>query len=124
MLKRYRILSLGFVISTLFLAAMGCAQSGKILTAEQATASAAPTAAPTAETIEGYMEGDIVYLTGRYLVSLMDGPGSNKMIAGQERGVEVTIVGAAVVDGVIWYQIDAPTGSGWVPEDNLTTEAP
>jgi len=124
MLKRYRILSLGFVVSTLFLAAMACAQSGKILTAEQATASAAPTAAPTAETIEGFGEGDTVYLTGRYLVSLMDGPGSNKMIAGQERGVEVTIIGAATVDGVIWYQIDAPTGTGWVPEDNLTAEAP
>jgi len=124
MLKRYRILSLGFVISLLFLAAIACAQSGKILTAEQATASAAPTAVPTTEAVEGYGEGDTVYLTGKYLISLMDAPGSNKMIAGQERGVAVTIVGAATVDGVIWYQIDAPTGKGWVPETNLTTEAP
>jgi hypothetical protein len=127
MLKRYRILSLGLVIIILFLAAMACAQSGQILTIDQATASAAPTAVPTAEAaeaVEGFEEGDTVYLTGRYLISLMDGPGSNKMIAGQERGVPVTIVSATTVDGVFWYQIDAPTGTGWVPETNLTTEAP
>jgi len=127
MLQRYRVLSLGFVISALFLAAMACAQSGQILTAEQATASAAPTAVPTAEAaeaVEGFGEGDTVYLTGKFLVSLMDAPGSKKMIAGQERGMAVTIISSAMVDGVIWYQIDAPTGIGWVPEDNLTTEAP
>jgi len=127
MLKRYRILSLGLVFSILFLAAMACAQSGQILTAEQATASAVPSAVPTAdesEAVEGFGAGDTVYLTGRYLISMMDAPGSNKMIAGQERGVAVTIINSATVDGVIWYQIDAPTGQGWVPESNLTTEAP
>jgi hypothetical protein len=127
MLKRYRILSLGLVISLLFLAAMACAQSGQILTAEQATASAAPSLVPTAdaaEAVEGFGEGDTVYLTGRFLVSLMDGPGSKRMIAGQERGMAVIILNSATVDGVIWYQIDAPTGIGWVPETNLTTEAP
>jgi endonuclease YncB( thermonuclease family) len=127
MLKRYRVLSLGFVISALFLAAMACAQSGQILSAEQATASAAPTAVPTtdaAEAVEGFADGDTVYLTGRYLINMMDAPGSKTMIAAQERGVAVIILSSATVDGVNWYQIDAPTGIGWVPETNLTTEAP
>ncbi|GAB4423913.1 MAG: hypothetical protein Kow002_13500 [Anaerolineales bacterium] len=125
MLKRYRLLSLGFVISILILAALACAQSGKILTAAEATASAAPTTVPTAETVEGYSVGDQVYLIGKlYLVNLFDGPGSRKIIAGQERGAIVTITNSALVDGVIWYEIDAPTGQGWVPQTNLSTEAP
>ena len=124
MLKQYRLLSLGLVVSILFLAAMACAQSGQILSVADATASAAPTIIPTAETIEGFDVGDQVYLTGRYLVSLMEGPGSQRMIAGQERGVLVTITNTALVDGAIWYEIDAPTGKGWVPAANLTTEAP
>lgn len=127
MLRRYRILSLVFVLSALFLAAMACAQSGQILTAEQATASAAPTAVPTAEEIEaveGFGEGDTVYLTGRYLINLMDAPGGN-IIGAQERGVAVIILAAATAgDGEVWYQVDAPAGNYWVPEANLTTEAP
>lgn len=84
-----------------------------------------PTTVPTAELQGGHQVGDTVYLTNRsFLVSLMDAPGSNKMIAGQERGVQVDILQATTVDGVLWYFIDAPTGKGWVPEQNITSEAP
>jgi hypothetical protein len=46
------------------------------------------------------------------------------MIAGQERGVEVTIIEIAEHEGEWWYKIDAPTGEGWVPAENITADAP
>ncbi len=75
-------------------------------------------------TIEGPQPGDGAYLQGRsFLVNLLDTPGG-KMIAGQERGMAITILQVVEVDGAVWYQIDAPTGQGWVPAENITTEAP
>lgn len=69
--------------------------------------------------------GDVVYLTGKgYLINLVDEPGSMHMIAGQERGREVLIVKIAEHEGKTWYKIDAPTGEGWVPAENITTEQP
>lgn len=74
--------------------------------------------------IEGPQPGDSAYLQGKsFLVSFLDAPGG-KMIAGQERGAAVTILEVAQVEGVTWYKIDAPTGQGWVPAENITTEAP
>ena len=105
--------------------ALACSQSGNIISSAEATERALPTAVPTAELQEGYQIGDEVYLTGKgFLISLMDAPGSRRMIAGQERGARVEILQASVVDGVLWYFIDAPTGEGWVPEENITNEAP
>lgn len=125
MLRNRSFILLTMFVSILFVSTLACSQSGRILTAAEATQTAQPTAVPTAVPQEGLQPGDTVYLTNKsFLVSLMDGPGSNKMIAGQERGVQVEILQATTVDGVIWYFIDAPTGQGWVPEDNITTEAP
>ncbi|MCB9421507.1 MAG: SH3 domain-containing protein [Ardenticatenaceae bacterium] len=77
-----------------------------------------------AATIEGPQPGDGVYLQGRsFLVNFLDVP-NGKIIAGQERGMAVTILQVAEVDGTVWYQIDAPAGQGWVPAENITTEAP
>ncbi len=68
--------------------------------------------------------GETVYLTGvGFLVNMHDQPGG-RVIATQERGAQVTILAAADNNGTVWYQIDAPTGEGWVPEENITTEAP
>jgi hypothetical protein len=79
----------------------------------------------TAPSGDVFAAGDTVYLAGRnYMINLMDGPGSKKIIAGQQRGVPVTILEAESVDGAIWYQIDSPTGEGWVPAENLTAEQP
>jgi len=110
-----------FVVSTL-----ACSQSGRIITAAEATEMAKPTEIPTMSATEGFQPGDVVYLTNKsFLVSLMDAPGSNKMIAGQERGAQVEILQSTMVeDGTIWYFIKAPTGQGWVPENNITDEAP
>lgn len=75
-------------------------------------------------TIEGPQPGDGAYLQGRsFLVNLLDAPGG-KVAAGQERGMAITILQVVEVDGAVWYQIDAPTGQGWVPAENITTEAP
>lgn len=73
-----------------------------------------------------YAAGDNAYLVGTgFLISLMKEAGGLRMIAGQERGVEVEIVdNTEIDDGTMWYLIDAPTGQGWVPEENLSDEAP
>ncbi len=79
---------------------------------------------PVEEEISGPQPGDEVYLAGKsYLVNFLDQPGG-KMIAGQERGVAITILEVAQYEGDIWYKISAPTGEGWVPSENISTEAP
>lgn len=124
MVKRSFILLMTLAAVLLF-SSLACAQSGRIITAAEATEMAKPTDVPTTEPQEGYGIGDFVYLTNRsFLVSLMSEPGGKKMIAGQERGAQVEILQATSVEGVLWYYINAPTGKGWVPETNLTTEAP
>lgn len=74
--------------------------------------------------IEGPQAGDAAYLAGRsFLVNILDAPGG-KIVAGQERGMAITIIDVIQVDGAVWYNIDAPTGQGWVPAENVTVEAP
>ncbi|MCP4425365.1 MAG: hypothetical protein GY803_12790 [Chloroflexi bacterium] len=76
-------------------------------------------------TAEGPQSGDIVYLAGKgFLINMVNEAGGNRMIAGQERGAEVTIVEVTTVDGVLWYLVEAATGQGWVPAENISTEAP
>jgi hypothetical protein len=68
--------------------------------------------------------GDEVYLTAvGFLADIYDQPGG-RLIANQERGAQVTVLSVTEEGGVTWYQIDAPTGQGWVPEENITTEPP
>ena len=73
---------------------------------------------------EGFQAGDELYLVGKgYLINILNEPGG-RLIANQERGVVVTVVGSADYEGEVWYLIDAPTGEGWVETENLTTEEP
>ena len=77
------------------------------------------------EAAEGPQVGDTVYLAGKsYLINLYKEPGSNRIIAQQERGVAVEIKDIADHEGETWYLIDAPTGLGWVKGENITTEKP
>ena len=93
MLKHRSFILMTLFIAVLFVSTLACSQSGRIITAAEATEMAKPTAVPTAELQDGFQVGDVVYLTNKsFLVSLMDAPGSNKMIAGQERGVQVEIL--------------------------------
>jgi len=113
------------MMSILFVSSIACSQSGRILTSAEATQTAQPTAVPTVEPREGLQPGDMVYLQNKsFLVSMMSEPGGNKMVAAQERGAQVEIIQVTSVEGVLWYFIKAPTGEGWVPEANITTEAP
>jgi len=78
------------------------------------------------EVVDGlWQPGTTVYTDSKgYLTSLFDAPGSIHMIAGQERGVAVTVLEAVVLDGVNWYFVDAPTGKGWATEENFSLEKP
>lgn len=89
---------------------------------EEETPESEEAAAPA----EGAFEvGSTAYLAGRaFLLNLMDAPGSRTIKANQQRGEPVTVLEVSVVDGVNWYLIDAPTGEGWVPEENLSAEPP
>ncbi len=77
------------------------------------------------EAAAGLGEGDSVYLVSNgFLVNLLREP-NGTIIAVQERGVEVTIVDVFEADdGALWYLIDAPTGEGWVPAENISVDAP
>lgn len=73
---------------------------------------------------EGFQAGDELYLVGKgYLINILNEPGG-RLIANQERGVVVTVVGSADYEDEVWYLIDAPTGEGWVKTENLTAEKP
>jgi hypothetical protein len=72
--------------------------------------------------VEGPQPGDVVYLTSvSYLINLLREPGGF-IIAGQERGTEVTILDVTNYEGELWYLVDAPTGDGWIPAENIATE--
>lgn len=72
----------------------------------------------------GLTLGDTVWLKSvGFLVNFLSEPGG-QIVAVQERGTEVTILEVTTHDGESWYLIDAPTGQGWVPADNITTQAP
>ena len=113
------------IIALLALAGLACSRSGRILTVEQATEEARPTALPTidpalvggADSIELGTEATLI---GRQLlVNLFDGPGG-AIIAGEGRGSTVTIQQSVVTAEGIWYQIESSSGqNGWVPAANL-----
>ena len=126
MKKRTVKLSLMLAFLALFVSILACQQSGDIISDAEMTARAMPSVTPPSIVAEGSIPtGSTVYLTGRsYLINIVDAPGSLKMIAGQERGVEVEILDSTLHEDEIWYLIDAPTGQGWVREENLTAEAP
>ena len=137
------------VLLVLMAANLACARAGEILTPAEATARAAeatarakevnvaPTTTPkptiegetrtpeATQVPEGPQIGDTVYLSGKgYLIRLVDKPGGSRMIAGQEKGVEVQIVNMTQFEDDTWYLVDAPTGEGWVPSENISIEKP
>ncbi|UCG24072.1 MAG: hypothetical protein JSW55_18395 [Chloroflexota bacterium] len=74
--------------------------------------------------ISGPQPGDTVYLTGTgFIINLLKEP--NGLInAGQNRGAEVVIQEVFEQDGEVWYLVDAEGGDGWIPAENISTEAP
>lgn len=113
--------ALAWLVVLLVVAGLACAQAGEVLTPAEATERArGPAVEQTGAEVEStYQIGDTVLLTGRsFLVNLLDEPGGT-IRAGQERGAEVEITNVAQAEGEIWYEIDAPTGSGWVSADQV-----
>ena len=118
-----------FLLTAILLFSLSCSNAGKILTPAEATASAVPTAIPTlksAESEDTLQIGDVVYLVNKsYLISIFDGPGSKKIVTAQERGAKVKVLQVSLAsDGTLWYQVETPAGTGWVPEKNLSEEKP
>lgn len=73
-----------------------------------------------------FAAGDTAYLVGtRFIVDYYDQPSPDaRIISGQQRGAEVTVVEVSQASGGIWYRIDSAAGEGWVPAENLAAEAP
>ena len=87
--------------------------------ASRISPSAKATRRPVLTTRPVHVNGPLAALTGRsFLVNIMDAP-AGRISAGQERGAVVTILQATEVEEVIWYQIQAAGGTGWVRWDNL-----
>ena len=80
------------------------------------------------ENIEASAQGprvnDEVYLVGTaFLINILDAPNGN-IVSADSRGEIAIITDFQDVDGVRWYLIDSRAGSGWVPEENISVEAP
>ena len=77
------------------------------------------------ESASRFSSGDTAYLISNgFLINMLKEP-NGTIQAVQERGAAVTILDVFQTDeGQTWYLIDAPTGEGWVPEENLNEEAP
>lgn len=74
---------------------------------------------------DGAQSGDIVYLTAPgFLVNLYNEAGGSRIVGTQESGADVTVLDTEAVDGETWYLIQAPTGEGWVPAENISPEPP
>ncbi|RME84445.1 MAG: hypothetical protein D6775_05535 [Caldilineae bacterium] len=123
-----------FLLGVLLLATLAC-QTGEVLTPAEATARAKEARSvrlvntpalggggqsSSQETEAEVKPGDTGVLVGRgYMISLYQEAGATRIIAQQERGVEVTVKDVTQVDGETWYLIDAPTGLGWIKAENL-----
>ncbi len=113
-----------WVISLLGVASLACSQAGEILTPEEATASAeaAKTPKPVLESVSGaaFQEGDKIKFVGTgYLVPLRKDPGDQIAYSHAGRGEEGVVLGSREVDGEIWYQVDGPSGEGWVDAESI-----
>lgn len=130
---------ISIALAGLLLVAAGLAcETGEILTSEEATlraqatrdpgvtAGGAEPQSPPAEGDEsGIQVGDSVYLSAEgFLVSFYSEAGGTRIVTAQERGALVTVLAIEDVEGTTWYRLEAPAGTGWVPEDKITTEGP
>lgn len=112
-----------FFIGLLVLVSLACAQSGDILTPEEATARAQEGAFQpgNGETAEGaqFEPGDSANVIGSgFLINLLDVPGG-RIAGSQARGSTVEILESADFEDEIWYHVDSETGQGWLKAENL-----
>lgn len=112
------------LIALLLLISIACAQSGEILSPEEATIAAQeessfqPSSGDTIIT-SGPQIGDEATVTGRSLVvNLFSEPGG-RISAGEAKDSTVEIIDIAEFEGELWYKIDGAGAAGWVPSENI-----
>jgi hypothetical protein len=120
--RRAVVLAIGLLV----LASLACSQAGEILSPEEATAQAIEASKPkvvvTADVVGGadFEPGDEIEFVGAgYLVPLRKNPGDRSAYSHAGRGDLGVVLGSQVVDGEIWYQVDGPSGEGWVQAKDL-----
>jgi len=115
-----------WVIGSLLIAALACAQAGEIITPEEATRRADEEqnsrifSAGNGDTFDGALQtGDSGELVGSSkLINLFDAPGG-RLITGPDRGTIVTVQDVADDGERLWYRIDTQGYEGWVTEANI-----
>ncbi|MDH3943025.1 MAG: hypothetical protein OEV06_02875 [Anaerolineae bacterium] len=117
------------VIVVLMLSVIACANfpEGEIISSEEATQRAMPTATVELLEISGseFLVGDpAVVIGGRYgaLVPLFGNPGDAFFSSQVLHGTYVTVLGLQQLEDVIWYRVEGMMGEGWLLGDNLVTE--
>lgn len=119
--------SLFWLVAVLVLASLACSQAGEILTPEEATERAAPTATPTVDPEQAftYAVGAEIALqdpNGGFLVTFVNEPGGGSVTGQAPRGEIATISTQALVGEEEWYEITAPGGSGWITIGHIQTD--
>lgn len=112
---------LASLMALLIIAGLACSGAGGMLTPNEATKRARrPEVVSAGAGVEySFQAGDTALLIGRsLLVDVLSEPGGTTKAA-QERGTEVEVTDVVQSEREIWYEIDAPTGNGWVSADNL-----
>ncbi len=113
-----------WLIALLVLVSLACAESGEILSPEEATIAAQEESSFQPSTggsivTSGAQIGDEATIIGRGIViNVFNEPGG-RISAGEARGIAVEIINIAEFEGELWYQIDGSGAGGWVPADNI-----
>jgi hypothetical protein len=115
--------SLFLFIALLVLASLACEQAGEVLTEEEATARAEEGIFRPEEGSEAagatLQNGDMATIVGSgFLINLVDTPGG-RIAGSQSRGSTVEILGSAVFEEEVWYQVSSATGPGWLKAESL-----
>jgi hypothetical protein len=117
------------LVLTLIITGLACSRAGELITAEEATRRAVPTATTELLSIEGAAfavndEAVIVGGSSGALVPLYGRAGdrffSSQVLAGTE--VVVSAIDRQP-DGVFWYEVEGMMGDGWLREGNLAPRA-
>ena len=122
--KKMSRISLFLVLGVLFLTAMACKQAGEIVPDSVATERAIPTATstPNMQEVVGadFEEGDKVSFIGKgYLIPFYGNPGDTLVLSHAARGDEGVVIGAALYEDVIWFEVESVAGTGWITGEFL-----
>lgn len=104
---------------------LACAQSGRIVSDEEATAIALPTATAVVDltSVAEFQIGDEISVVGGVsgsLVPLYASPGARFFSSQIFHGDEVVVTNLGIdEDGGLWYEVDGLAGTGWTTSEHL-----